>query len=184
MKKAPIPTNERERLSSLYALNVLDTPPEEKFDLLTRLATKIFHVPISTLTFIDVNREWFKSCQGLSKKEGDRAISFCGHALVEKEILVIPDTTKDDRFSDNPMVVGEPFIRFYAGVPIMSNDGQRIGVFCVKDTKPREFSKDDKEILKELAIVAELIINARYLGLALTEQNKILKNINSQFTKE
>src|SRR3989338_11009891 len=145
MKKAPIPNNEPKRLASLYALELLNTPPEERFDQLTRMAVKIFHVPISTLTLIDSNREWFKYCQGLSKTEGDRAISFCGHALIEDEILVIQDTKKDERFADNPMVVGEPYIRFYAGVPIMSADGQCIGVVCIKDTKPREFSKYDKE---------------------------------------
>src|SRR3989344_1945858 len=114
MKTAPISKNEPRRIASLYALNLLDTKPEERFDRLTSVATKIFHVPISTLTLIDVNREWFKSCQGLSKTEGDRAISFCGHALVEDEMLIVPDTTKDERFYDNPMVVGEPYIRFYA----------------------------------------------------------------------
>lgn len=110
MKKAPIPKNELTRIASLYAMYILDTPPEERFDRLTKTATQIFHVPISTLTLIDANREWFKSCQGLSKNEGDRAISFCGHALVEDEILVIPDTIKDERFKDNPMVTGEPYI--------------------------------------------------------------------------
>ena len=176
MKTAPISKNEPRRIASLYALNLLDTKPEEKFYRLTSVATKIFHVPISTLTLIDVNREWFKSCQGLSKTEGDRAISFCGHALVEDEMLIVPDTTKDERFYDNPMVVGEPYIRFYAGVPIMSVDGQRIGVFCIKDRKPREFSEDDKFILKGLSAWAELEINSRYLGLTIAGQNKLTKN--------
>jgi len=175
MKEAPIPKNELTRIASLYALDLLDTPPEERFDRLTSCATKIFHVPISTLTLIDVNREWFKSCQGLSKTEGDRAISFCGHALVENEILIIPDTLKDERFKDNPMVTGEPYIRFYAGVPIMSSDDQRIGVFCIKDTKPRDFSEDDIFILKGLAAWAELEINLRNMNLTLVQQDKILE---------
>src|SRR3989338_3621458 len=166
MERAPIPKNESFRLTSLYALNILDTPPEERLDRLTKLATQVFHVPISTLPLIDAKREWFKSCQGLSKTEGDRAISFCGHALVENEMLVVPDTTKDERFIDNPMVTGEPYIRFYAGVPIMSSDGSRIGVFCIKDIKPREFSNEDREILKGLAKWAELEINLRNLSLS------------------
>ena len=119
---------------------------------------------------IDAQREWFKSCQGLSNTEGDRAISFCGHALVEDEILVIPDTTKDKRFADNPMVIGEPYIRFYAGVPIMSADGARIGVFCIKDTKPQEFSQDDREILEGLAKWAELEINLRNLNFSMQDK--------------
>jgi len=175
MKKAPIPTNEVERLKSVYGLNLLDTPPEERFDRITRCVTKIFHAPISTLTLIDSKREWFKSCQGLDVKEGERAISFCGHALVEDQILVVPDTTKDERFADNPMVTGEPFIRFYAGVPLMTADRTaRIGVLCIKDTKPREFSKDDEEILKGLAYWAELEINARNMSLAMIDTFKEL----------
>lgn len=182
MKKAPIPKNELQRIASLYALNLLDTPPEERFDQLTMVATKIFHVPISTLTLIDANREWFKSCQGLPKTEGDRAISFCGHALVEREILVIPDTKKDERFSDNPMVIGAPYIRFYAGVPIMTADNSRIGVICIKDIKPRKFSKDDEEILIGLAKWAELEINLRNLSLSVTEQQKVVeKYITGQY---
>lgn len=165
MKEAPIPKNELQRIASVYALDLLDTPPEERFDQLTRCATLIFRVPISTLTLIDANREWFKSCQGLQKTEGERAISFCGHALVEHQILVVPDTTKDKRFADNPMVTGDPYIRFYAGVPIISSDGQRIGVFCIKDTKPREFSKEDEEILEGLATWAQLEINSRNISL-------------------
>lgn len=175
MKKAPTPKNELERIASLYALDLLDTPPEERFDRLTKTAIQIFHVPISTLTLIDAKREWFKSCQGLSEKEGDRAISFCGHALVEDEMLVIPDTTKDERFTDNPMVTGKPFIRFYAGVPILSVDGQRIGVFCIKDTKPREFSKQDRELLESLAVWAELEISLRNVSLSVGERQDIIE---------
>lgn len=173
MKKAPIPKNELQRILSVYALELLDTAPEERFDQLTRAATKMFHVPISTLTLIDANREWFKSCQGLSKTQGDRAISFCGHALVEDKILVIRDTTKDERFADNPMVTGAPYIRFYAGVPVTIN-GQRVGVFCIKDTKPREFSKFDEDVLKGLAIFAQLQIKSRNLILSLAKKEKLI----------
>lgn len=169
MQNAPIPSNEEERLLSLHALGLLDTKPEERFDRITRTATKIFHAPISTLTLIDSKREWFKSCEGLSKREGDRAISFCGHALLSNDIFVIPDTAKDKRFADNPMVVDKPFIRFYAGVPIINADGQRIGVFCIKDTQPRTFSKADEEVLSSLAAWAELEINSHNLSIALTE---------------
>ena len=174
MQEAPIPQNEAERIASLYKLHLLDTPPEGKFDRLTKVATEIFLVPISTLTLIDADREWYKSCQGLTATEGDRAISFCGHALVEDEILVIPDTLKDERFSDNPMVIGKPFIRFYAGVPIMSVDNKRIGVFCIKDTQPRQFSKHDEGILEGLAAWAELEINLRDKHLSESEKQMIL----------
>lgn len=140
---APIPPDENQRLAALYALGLLDTPTEERFDRITKLALSLFNVPVSTVTLIDSHKEWFKSCQGLSQKEGKRAISFCGHALVSEEILMIPDTKTDPRFAGNPMVLGKPYIRFYAGVPLKSADGQRVGVFCIKDFKVRKF--DDKK---------------------------------------
>ena len=180
MQSAPIPKNEKERLISLHKLGLLDTKPEERFDRITRTATKIFNVPISTLTLVDSKREWFKSVCGIDQKEGDRAISFCGHALLANEVFVIPDTTKDKRFPDNPMVIGKPYIRFYAGVPIINADGERIGVFCIKDIKSRRFSKDNEEMLKNLAAWAELEINSRNLSLALTEERKTRAKLENQ----
>ena len=177
MEEAPIPKNEDQRLASLYALSLLDTKPEARFDKFTKIATKIFRVPISTLTLVDKDREWFKSCQGLPITEGDRAISFCGHALVGNRILVVPDTKEDKRFFDNPMVIGKPYIRFYAGVPISSADGNHVGVFCIKDIKPREFSKDDEDVLIQLASWVETEVNSVYLSSALKEMgatNKIM----------
>jgi GAF domain-containing protein len=141
-------------------LGLLDTAPEERFDRITTIATIIFRVPISTLTLVDETREWFKSCQGLPTREGDRAISFCGHALSAVDTLVVPDTKKDKKFSDNPMVTGKPFIRFYAGAPVMSADGEPVGVFCIKDTKPRKFSKQDEEVLMGLAAWAGKELNS------------------------
>ena len=187
MKYAPVPQNEKMRLLSLQALNILDTQPEERFDRITRTAIKIFHMPISTLTLVDAKREWFKSCQGLPDHEGKRAISFCGHALFTNEILVITDTKKDIRFSDNPLVIGKPYIRFYAGVPLMSADGQRIGVLCIKDTKPREFSKNDEDILKGLAAWAEIELNSHNLSLIIIEMKKLQKRLiqyNKKFQEE
>lgn len=184
MKSAPIPINEKDRLVSLYNLDLLDTSSEERFDLITLTATRIFHVPISTLTLVDAKREWFKSCQGLSKHEGERAISFCGHALLSNSVFVIPDTKKDSRFADNPMVTGEPYLRFYAGVPVMSADGQRVGVFCIKDNKPREFSKEEEEILKGLASWAEVEINSRNLSLALSHGRRMEKDLDKEKNEE
>lgn len=173
--KAPIPENERQRLESLYALGLLDTPTEKRFDRITRLALSLFNVPISTVTLIDSRREWFKSCQGLGKREGRRAISFCGHALVSEEILVIPDTKKDPKFAKNPMVLGKPYIRFYAGVPLRSADGQRVGVFCIKDIQPGKFDDKKQALLKSLASWAELELNVHELSSALEARNKAEK---------
>lgn len=167
MQPAPIPANENERLASLKKLKILDTPTEERFDRITRISAHLFNIPISTITLVDSNREWFKSCYGLDKREGDRAISFCGHAMLANDIFIIPDTKKDPRFADNPMVVGAPFIRFYAGVALTSADGYKIGTFCIKGHKPRTFTKSEIVDLKSLASWAEQEINARELKNAL-----------------
>ncbi len=173
MLKAPIPKNEAGRLSALHKLALLDTRPELRFDRITRLALSVFRVTISTITLVDSDREWFKSCQGLPSREGSRDVSFCGHALLAANIFVVPDTKEDKRFRDNPMVVGKPHIRFYAGVAMRSVTGERIGVFCIKDTKPRSFSLADAQKLKDLAAWAELEINSRHLSLAITELKKL-----------
>lgn len=170
MIEPPLPENEAQRILALNNLALMGTKPEERFDVITRIATMVFKVPISTLTLVDGKREWYKSCHGLPSQEADRAVSFCAHALVEKEALVVLDATKDPRFFDNPMVTGSPYIKFYAGCPIFSTDGQRVGVFCIKDTKPHEeFSEDDKEVLKGLTRWAEIELNSHNLSMALSE---------------
>lgn len=169
MIEAPIPNNESQRLAALKALNILDTAAEERFDRITRMAQWIFNVPISTLTLVDSNREWFKSCVGVDVKEGPRAISFCGHAMLADELFIIPDTKKDARFADNPMVVDKPFIRFYAGQSLSNIAGIRIGTFCLKDTKPRELTEQERIMLKNLAAWAEQEINLHDIGIAYKE---------------
>src|ERR1035437_9594701 len=106
MQNAPIPGDENKRIEAVHRLAILDTKPEERFDVLTREAVKKLDVPMSMVSILDSDREWFKSCIGLDEKEGDRAASFCGHALLAKNIFVVEDTLKDPRFADNPMVVG------------------------------------------------------------------------------
>lgn len=156
MNPPPIPTNELERLQALWRLNLLDTKPEERFDKITKLATEKLNVPISTISLIDKNREWYKSCQGLDIKQQPRNISFCAHAILSTDILIIEDTLQDPRFADNPQVVNWPYVRFYAGIPLRDlNSGLVIGVLCVKDTKPRQLSKDDYQKLFDLAVQAE-----------------------------
>lgn len=155
MQIAPIPTNEAERQRAVDALGIVDTPHEERFDALTREAIKVLRVPISTITIIDKDREWFKSCQGLDAEEGPRAISFCGHAMLARDVFIVEDTLKDERFKDNPMVVGKPFIRFYAAASLLSEDGHHVGVFCVKDTKPRTLTLEEIDILMDFAKRAE-----------------------------
>ncbi len=140
---------------------ILDTKPEERFDRLTEEAVAKLKVPISTITIIDADREWFKSCQGLDEKQGGRDVSFCGHALLAKNLFVVEDTLKDPRFADNPMVVNAPYIRFYAGMALLDQKtGQPVGVFCVKDTKPRQFNLEEINVFMDLANRAEKELNA------------------------
>lgn len=155
MKKPDIPQNEEVRLRALRSLNVLDTPSEQRFDRLTRLAKRMFNVPIALVSLVDENRQWFKSCIGLDVSETPRDISFCGHAILGNEIFIIPDTIKDERFSDNPLVLNKPYIRFYAGCPLRYLDGSMLGTLCIIDTKPRDLNEDDLEALKDLSELAE-----------------------------
>lgn len=155
MQTPQIPSNEASRLSSLTSLNILDTPPEERFDRITRLAKSTFNVPIALVSLVDENRQWFKSCFGLSVSQTSREISFCGHAILGDDIFIIEDTLIDDRFSDNPLVTEAPFIRFYAGCPLKMTDGSNIGTLCIIDRKKRALSEEDKANLKHLARIVE-----------------------------
>lgn len=162
MKKAPISNNEEERLKAVHRASILDSEPEERFDVLTKEAIEKIGVPISTVTIIDKDREWFKSNIGLLKKEGERDISFCGHALFATDIFIVEDTKEDDRFRDNPMVIGDPYIRFYAGISLRDNVTKLpIGVFCIKDIKPRKLSSEEINILMDLASRAEIELNKK-----------------------
>ena len=172
MKKPDTPQDEERRLETLRSLHVLDTPAEERFDRLTRLAKRMFGVPIALVSLVDENRQWFKSCMGLSVCETPRDISFCGHAILGHEIFLIPDATKDERFADNPLVQDEPNIRFYAGCPLRHLDGSKLGTLCIIDTKPRVLGQEDLEILKDLAELAERELAAVELA-TLDELTKI-----------
>jgi diguanylate cyclase (GGDEF)-like protein len=156
MKIAELPANETERIDALHSLRILDTPREERFDRLTRLAKRLFDVPMAVVTMIDVNRQWFKSCVGLGDAtETTREISFCSHAILSPEMTVVPDARLDPRFCGNPQVTGEPHIRFYAGCPIRSESGFALGTLCLVDTKVRSFDADDRALLKDLAVMVE-----------------------------
>ncbi len=159
MQAPDFPTNELERQFALDQSGLLDSDPEERFDRLTRMACKIFDVPIALVSLIDRNRQWFKSCQGLAVPETPRDISFCGHAILHSELFIIQDTLQDDRFSDNPLVREAPYIRFYAGAPLHDSEGYRLGTMCLIDRTPRRFDGDDQTLLRELADCIEREIN-------------------------
>ncbi|WP_070106572.1 GGDEF domain-containing protein [Burkholderia plantarii] len=155
MQIATLPANEASRLARLHGLNLLDTPDEERFDRIARLARRIFDVPIALVSLIDENRQWFKSCFGLAERETPRDVSFCAHAILSHDALVIPDATLDPRFADNPLVTGAPGIRFYAGHPLALPDGTNLGTLCLIDTRPREIDAADLIHLRDLAGLAE-----------------------------
>ncbi len=151
----PRPLDETARLKSLHSLRILDTEPEERFDRITRMAKRIFDVDICLVSLVDANRQWFKSKQGLDACETSREISFCGHTILDEEIFIVEDAQADPRFADNPLVTGEPHIRFYSGCSIHGPNRQRIGTLCLINAKPRSLSDDDQTMLKDFAKLVE-----------------------------
>ena len=172
MKSPALPINEASRLKALRSLNILDTLPEERFDRITRMSRRLFDVPIALVSLVDENRQWFKSCMGLDATETPRDISFCGHAILGGDVFVIPDAARDSRFADNPLVVDGPEIRFYAGCPLKSINGSNLGTLCIIDQKPREFSPEDIDALKDLAAMVEQELDAVQMA-TLDELTKI-----------
>ena len=161
MTTYPIPPNENERLNVLHALNLLDTPPEEVFDRITRLVARVLDVPIALVSLVDTDRQWFKSRVGLDAIETPRELAFCAHAIVQTSPMIVPDATLDERFADNALVTSNPNIRFYAGVPLRSVSGLSIGTLCAIDSKPRKLNADEINILIDLAAVISKEVQMR-----------------------
>jgi diguanylate cyclase (GGDEF)-like protein len=174
VQKPAIPEDETLRLRALQTAQVLDTPADERLDSITRLAQKLFNVPIALVSLVDANRQWFKSRQGLDATETPRDVSFCGHAILRDELFVIEDALRDPRFADNPLVVGEPGVRFYAGAPLRMRSGHRVGTLCIIDRKPRRFTDHDREVLAELGRLAEQQLRA--IALAATDELTQISN--------
>lgn len=152
MIEAEKPTNEKARLAALHKARLLDTGREEPFDDLTRIAAQVCDTPIALVSLVDDERQWFKSCVGLTASETPRSVSFCAHAIHQPDVLFeVEDASKDERFRDNPLVTKEPYIRFYAGVPLIDFNGFALGTLCVIDTKPKKLSPEQRDSLKALA---------------------------------
>lgn len=155
MKTPEIPENEAQRLLDLVAHNILDTKAEERFDRITRLAQRTFKVPIALVSIVDKDRQWFKSRCGLDAEQTPRDISFCGHAILGDSVFAVENALEDERFRDNPLVTGPPNIRFYAGCPLSSAQGYKLGTLCIIDDKPRSFDVENKALLASFAEMVE-----------------------------
>lgn len=158
MQKPAYPSNEVERVQILRNLLILDTPPEERFDSITAYCQSRFGVQFVLVSLIDANRQWFKSSCGLDAKETPREISFCGHAILTDKVMVVKDAQKDSRFHDNPLVDGPPFIRFYAGAPLVLSSGHTVGTLCLIDSNPKSLEPEEEAHLETMArlVVSEL----------------------------
>ncbi len=174
MMKAPFPVDEAERLKALQDFMILDTLDESQFDDLTTLASEICQSPISLISLIDSDRQWFKSKVGLSANETPRDISFCGHAIMGSDFFEVPDAELDKRFQDNPLYTGEPHVRFYAGAPLVTKEGFRLGTLCVIDHVPRTLTEWQKSALQKLAKQVMLLMESR-------NREKLLVEANSKF---
>jgi len=152
------PINEVGRIAALQKYAILDTDPKQSFDDLTLLASFVCKTPIVLISLVDEDRQWFKSRVGMDAKETSRDIAFCSTAILQSDVFVVSDALKDDRFRDNPLVVSDPHIRFYAGAPLINEDGYALGTLCVVDRAPRELAPDQKEALKALSrlVLAQL----------------------------
>ncbi len=181
MLVAPLAANEPERLAALQRYEILDTPSEAAFDRITALASRIFDMPIVLISLIDQDRQWFKSCYGLSITETSRELAFCSHTILSDATLVIKDAALDERFADNPLVTGEPFIRFYAGMPLHTHDGYNLGSLCLIDRHPREFSSQEQQNLEDLTKVVSEQLELRRLA---HRQTQIEAEIDKALIKE
>lgn len=179
--KAPIPLNEEERLKKLYEYEILDTEQEKDFDEITELASLIFDTPIALITLIDKERQWFKSNKGLKVNETHRDHAFCAHAIHQHNVFIVNDATKDDRFSDNPLVLDDPFIRFYAGAQITTPEGLILGTLCVIDNIPRELTEIQQKALEALA--REIIVRFE-IKKNLKENQKLLNELRIVHQKQ
>ncbi len=179
--KAALPENELKRLAHLQALHILDTGREQPYDDIVQLASMICQVPIALVSLVDRDRQWFKSCIGLAAPETPRNLAFCAHAILQPDdLMIVEDASLDPRFSGNPLVLGEPHIRFYAGAPLVSSEGHAFGTLCVIDRQPRQLHPEQVQALKLLAQQVMQLLELREANQALQLSQQKLITLYSQ----
>src|ERR1700685_937273 len=184
--KAPLPENEIARLLALQRYAILDTFPEQEFDDLSRLAAMICGTRIALVSLVDTDRQWFKAKVGIDDAETPRDVAFCGHAILQKDVMVVPDALADARFRSNPLATAGPNIRFYAGAPLITQDGHALGTLCVLDRVPRELTSEQKQALKALSrlVVAQIELRRSVSdqSLAIRERRRAEEELDQLFT--
>jgi PAS domain S-box-containing protein len=180
----PIPADEGERLTVLRQYGILDTPPEAMFDRITRVLTRQLDVPIALISLVDESRQWFKSSVGLDAPETPRELAFCAHAIMGKDIMVVPDATADGRFAHNPLVTDTPNIRFYAGAPLTTKSGHNLGTLCVIDTTPRKLTDDQYDTLAELSQIIIDLLDLREKAMRVIKSEHAARLMAERMVKE
>lgn len=184
MKPAPVPQNDMLRVKELQELSILDTPEETAFNEIVQLAAHICDTPIAIISFVDQDRQWFKAKTGVSATQTPRSISFCGHGIVnESDFFEVPDAREDERFKDNPLVTDEPHVRFYAGIKLMSKNGNALGMLCVNDTKPGKLNPDQIEVMKVLANHVTDLLDLKITKKLSDEKSEKIKTQNEVLKK-
>lgn len=177
--KAPLPTNEAQRLKALEEYKILDTGAEQIYDDITALAAHICQVPIAMISLVNGVRQWFKSKVGLAQQQTPRDVAFCAHAILQREPLVVTDATKDRRFADSTLVTGEPRIRFYAGVPLVNPEGLALGTLCVIDRQPRQLKPEQRNALQALSRQVMALLELRVVSARLADALEDVKTLQA-----
>lgn len=176
--KAPLPDDEAARLAALQQYHILDTAPENAFDDITKIAAFICGTPIAVMTLVDRERQWFKSRLGLTARETPREHAFCAHTILQTDLLEVEDAREDFRFANNPLVLGAPNIRFYAGAPLITNSGHALGSLCVIDRQPRKLSAVQRECLESLARMVMTTLELRQVSRELADAMANVKTLS------
>src|SRR3954447_15263302 len=175
--QAPLPDNETDRLAALYGLDILDSAPEQDFDDIVALASNVCGTPMSLVTLVDTDRQWFKARVGTDLTETSRDLSFCAHAILGRDLLVVPDARQDARFRDNPAVDTDDGVRFYAGAPLVTTDGFALGTLCVVDQEPRRLDVEQLQALRALARQVTSQLELRRYAFALANTTARLQEL-------